>query len=304
LSVFKEHLFGRDLDTENNIYVILGDIHFPVVRHLPEATRTSVIRSIPERLTVAYTDHNITVEEWYNYYHVRGGGDISHRSPTINRIGAFIHNLEQWYQDIEGTHRVFLIQLGDMYELWVGLNRLYRDTPEHQADIIFQDDQANPRAVRDWIGKVHAANTWAIADHGTDEPLPIIMHQCQVTRKKFLYGNHDCYFKALGATPFPQVPQRFENHWEHNIFMEHGHRTDEHNREGHDSGHLWTQRALIDANLRSYQGLLRGDGPRNDFIKGAVKKFDQYRRQDRSLKVYVMGHTHNAYARIIRVRRA
>ncbi len=345
-------LHGRafdSVDTQEKFYLILGDLHLPLVNHFnrPDPSRTP-LPEIKCRVDAAYMDSIIpSLNDFASLQAVATSGLIS-LSPGMDRL--MINSPMRWYERynesdiftdqssnavaedlkafIELAQRwsytgiqVHLIQLGDMYELWVGLKRLFEGTESSRrqvnisaptqttcyfnnsssiSDLTCNDCNSTPPqtsqyyrgVVQGWVEKVN--DTTSIQSTSLAQWLH---HQTTFTHKTWLYGNHDNYLRDSSLCGAVNIPNRVLNLPEHDILFEHGHEGDEYNRDGAASGHAITQGGAFVWDLRPFVALGEQSQRRN-FIRYATEKFVRTRDP---IKILVMAHTHIPYLAIVRL---
>jgi len=231
---------------------------------------------------------------------------------------------QEWsYEGIE-TH---LIQVGDMYEVWVGLKRLFEGTQPGRREVnicaptqdtcYFYDPSslsdrscdicrtASPNdsryrdIVRDWLRMVN--NT---TQSGSESLAQWLHDETGFPHKTWLYGNHDNYVRTAALCADVGIPLRTLRLVEHGIQFEHGHEGDVYNRDGAASGHAITQGAAFVWDLRpilsSWVSEVLGapQQMRNGFIRYAAEKF---LRNEDPIKIFVMAHTHIPYLAVVRL---
>ncbi len=191
--------------------------------------------------------------------------------------------------------RVHFVQVGDMYDLWIGLIAFFDDL---KTDRIVLGDRDGVRAgdfIDFWCDRTNQIfDATPVADPtapGGTRPLGMIsaMTGLAVREKSFLWGNHDNYLAA--HTP-AGIPQRIREIRKGGVYIEHGQRPDPDNRDGNISGHSKTNGVFVHPSLRAFDPTRRGY-----FTSGAALAYAQ--RPD--FGVYVMGHTHMPYLSRVRV---
>lgn len=175
-----------------------------------------------------------------------------------------------------------LMQIGDMYELWIGLGRFFKRANNsvvlEKCKVDFNgvpDNNIQPEEfITKWVAK-------------TDANFPnLIKAFKEATRESaqtFLYGNHDNYLAAF--TP-PNMIKREKERRKGGHYFEHGHRGDSFNRDGATEGHVITQAVHHMPSIRRLD-----PNRRPEFIATAALSF----LQKPDFVIYGMGHTHNPY---------
>jgi UDP-2,3-diacylglucosamine pyrophosphatase LpxH len=332
----------RMLNTNGEIYVFLGDLHLPLIMG---TTPPSLIERVERKwmnLSRPYRHYQWAEDlEDYLFFNpisvhgaistIRGrgaldapesssqwkdcytNGDIfsprGSGTEAANDLNNFIGELESWQRT-----PVHLSQLGDMFEFWIGLQSLFTagrlDVPSSNHD-----------EIRNWL---------SFAYHSTivgDRSLADRIHQCTVSQKTWIYGNHDNYLHCVpgNEVTFTEVEQRTEpyestrrtrisqqHRWasppprhqdyfvhQNGIRMEHGHQGDEFNRDNNAiRGHDITQACFT---LGPWTRVF-GDQGRAKFIAyGASRYFTRW--DERDIKVFVMAHTHEPHLERVNVYR-
>ncbi len=202
----------------------------------------------------------------------------------------FITRVEAYQHDAT-AHRlppVHLMQLGDMFDLWIGMLCFFLGVPETATRPHFQLDGlwAMPTAqeyVNYWVDS---------AMFGTQRSEAVVRFLSYSGQKTFLYGNHDNYLSPSGVTP-PALSavsggtRKPALEVTNLFFAEHGHRVDSFNRDGATLGWFITQSAFRQPAVRSIE-----PSSRFDQVKGASAKWLERARAGAPYCHYVMGHTH------------
>ena len=272
----------------NTIYIFLGDLHLPIYRGFPTALpgggrapdgpamgRGGYTASNTDGegrvLQQTHMDRNPTgllgeaAMGWFRNNHEN---DIFHRADS---------DLLQFAALLSGCSlqsRMHLVQLGDMYDFWIGLDRYFDGSTEHRMIL--------RSGARGFV------NFWTARTNALFAPLIQVLTGGPIARKTWLYGNHDNYFAE--HTP-PGVPQRVRQIRGPGlgIFAEHGHRGDSSNRDGATSGHDVTQRVFrgdYDVDWRSFDPNRRPYWTTTAAISFA---------REPDFNIYVMGHTHSPF---------
>jgi hypothetical protein len=318
---------GLHLNTQGKLYILLGDLHLPLLTEYQSVSDGAAIsqriedaqwgiadwtlplrnvRSLTTARVAGYAGQvfsgpgyvatltvqavigaltRISAERWRELYIA---GDIF--AGAGYQLHCFLELLERFrtrfYQWMVPT--MHLVQVGDMYDFWIGLNRLFRASPHHE--VRFNDAGSGAETVRGWIRRANETNTFRTFAQSR-VCLPERLHNCNLDDKTWLYGNHESYFRAMGRNPAPGVPGRRVNFYENDILMEHGHAADPYNRDGADRGHAITQLVFL-------RGWARSVDPdrRDDFLRLGVLRYARNRREGHPVKLFVMAHTHQPYA--------
>ena len=220
----------RALNTHGEIYVLLGDLHLPLIK---ESTSVGLVERVEKKwmnLSQPYRhyqwaedledylffhpisvhgaistirgrdalDAPHTLEQWKNSY---TNGDIFSPRGTgreaAGDLNDFIGCLESWGGD--GHPPIHFPQLGDMFEFWIGLQSLFT---EGRLEV----PSSNHDEIQNWL---------SCAYHSTmvgDQSLAERIHYCTVAQKTWIYGNHDNYLHCVpgNEVTFTEVQQRTE----------------------------------------------------------------------------------------------
>jgi len=329
------------------IMVFIGDFHAPVATassnaHIVEAGkemlrgRIETMKAKPERLFFDVqgriydeasrlgrqvsdvfskmewkeTTTHESVENWLRIYHGNGsrGADIFQGAGRDLKL--FVDHLKEFHRT---TSPLYVVQLGDMFDLWLGFQRGFSASIGHLL----------PNARR--FARLWVKRTLFDADQGPylrdfltmSESAGINLRTGLPLQTRFLYGNHDNYrkhsveqrlhvpygegHKDLDATVFA-APASLELP---GLWAEHGHQPDPSNHDENPTrGHYLTQAAYLQPGVRSWEapvtwaswkvgsgGLARVDG-----ILHAMKRclLDHLDDGSPCRGIYVMGHTHEA----------
>ncbi len=208
-------------------------------------------------------------------------------------------------QGLGWANQITLVQLGDMYELWAARELLFKKSDDNQVHIIGE----GVKTVGEWVGRTHLL-------------YPELFHAFDMCASKemqmvFLHGNHDDYLsnpdvaKAANAYiqteptrygvdtrkgPATHVYPRQKELPQDNVFIEHGQRCDQYNRDGETEGYEKTNEAVtpgLVARVASWMVDLKNLDTvrRTTFVVGAAALWCV---RERDFGLYVMGHTHTA----------
>ena len=244
-----------------------------------------------------------SVRDWFERYHgtrTKKGADI------FEEAGA---NLLLWlkllkdYQAKEGGKLpVRLMQLGDLFEFWIGLKCPFSII--HGAKSFPKSDAAWG-LVKYWMDQAleaPAINYLWNFDKYTPATRPDL-------KTVFLYGNHDTYMGSL-----PPVTERLKERFEDDpgLVAQHGHQEDTFNKERNAAiGYLLTQAAFSDDYVRTIEDPMSALGPtlfggnwtRLDLAEMALRTciFDRVKVGKQPALTFVMGHTHEPVLQVIHV---
>lgn len=220
---------------------------------------------------------------WFNLYHGDGkkkGGDIFQNAERD--LFDFLTLLLDYQKNYtkQGSIPAKLIQLGDLFDFWLGLKRVFDIQPPGALS-----DSTAQSFLKFWTNETQFNTSVGRAINlllnGTEELNPV-----------FVYGNHDNY-RGKHIWQGMQSPDHFESK---GIWAEHGHQSDVFNQ---DSNAIigWTAALFgfyhpesrnLEEILRKLESLIFRTPSRRDIcISWAAKKC-----QSEKKRIYVMGHTH------------
>jgi hypothetical protein len=269
------------------IYVFLGDLHLPILKELPSRNRVYPTAFYEEPMgrvrglaqdpyTPLNMNNELVISEWYrNYLYgdiFRGGGDS---------LLAFLTLLEQ----SRVARMIHFIQVGDLYDLWIGLAPFFQPVPGPPGEVRLRD--APDLTARSFI------DYWIRSARNCYPALVTKLDNLDVGRKTFLYGNHDNYL-ARHSAGMPSR-QRFLRESGSGLHVEHGHWVDSSNYDGGTGatgGHRMTDYVFGTPTLRSV------DPQRRHFYTTA-SAIEYVNRRD--FGIFVMGHTHMPYLTKVQV---
>lgn len=290
----------KNLDWDT-IYIILPDLHLPISSYMPHSTPVIIDGKEERRLY----DSDGKAMGRINYCDKDGiFGDQPDDEGMVEIIKGGMKKMGpkalEWFAnylagDIFGnpsgtaakdliafmgligksslSSRIHFVQVGDMYDLWIGLECFY--------------DQMNTQTVQ--IGDRHgilAANFigfWVDRTNAWFDPMIKAMTGVSVREKSWLWGNHDNYLAA--HTP-ASISQRIKEIRKGGVYIEHGQRGDSSNRDGETSGHSTTNQVFAHPVLRSF------DPDRRDYFT-TTAAISYAGKPD--FCVYAMGHTHSPF---------
>jgi hypothetical protein len=348
---------GRMVDTNGRLYFLLGDVHLPVyasgahrlhrvqcridgnyiryIQNTPDersALERFAASGIASPLILSGGDIEVrrisTVSGWrINYlnndiFTVQSSNAPADDLSYLVQQSRLWENGEQGLQGAEGRPRapIHFIQLGDMYELWVGLRRLFLETSspslrlqrprcvdcevESEYCPLTSSSTGTVTAegvIRDWVNCIHQNTTWAVGGSSRATvrlSLAEGLASCGFSHMTWLYGNHDNYLGILHRQL--GLPQREPSYSARGIHVEHGHAGDEYNRDGEAGGHAITQCGAFVWNLRPFTNYdFIQNRQRRQFIEYSVRK---YIEPSQLFRVFAMAHTHAPYLARVSVR--
>lgn len=223
---------------------------------------------------------------WFNLYHgyrdKRGVDIFQNAGGDLCEFLKLLSEYQKGSRDKQGVIPAKLVQLGDLYDFWLGLKRAF-DTMDPQK--MFSDNAAKSFLEfwrKETISKTSVSNAIYHLLEGTKD-----LHS------EFVYGNHDSY-KATPQWPYEKVSAYFETT---GVWAEHGHQSDAFNE---DSNAIigWSAAVFgfFDPEARNFEPYLRGAETwafrklcrRLACIQYAAKQCQQENKR----QIYVMGHTH------------
>jgi hypothetical protein len=288
------------------IYVIVGDMHLPIVTDVKDTYGPRMgrqpgadDRDTPEQTIVspdgmgatipAHTGTGSMVEkdalDWYSAYtganasgaHEKKGADIFEQAG--DDLTEFVNLLTAFH-----AHPLHLMQLGDMIDLWMGLERFF---VENSNDLVIFDTNKKDPDPTTWV------NYWTDrALNGTSQS-PHVQRFLSFNNgdKTWLYGNHDDYF-AVKPNPNSLLlasgnlnRESCFDELEARLYAAHGHEWDSSNKNGVTRGQSITQLAFSYPSIRKVE-----PGGRRDCIVGACELF--LKRESNPFCIFAMGHTH------------
>jgi UDP-2,3-diacylglucosamine pyrophosphatase LpxH len=281
----------------DHIYVFLPDLHLPLVTRLPDphhseddphaAGRRFRTDGAPTgRFRYPHREDELLTPEQEQWFRSYLSSDIFQGAATD--LVEFLEKLSRY----RGDAKLKLVQVGDMYDLWIGLDR-YFDV--HADDAVLLSEQPDAlglsaqRFIDYWVGRTNASRRNGRAIRA--------LHEFGDGRhiSDWLYGNHDCY---LGAHTPAGLPQRRKFLLERGLFAEHGHRGDASNRDGAKDGQFLTNEVF------EYPFLRKLDPDRRQvFLEVAARLAVEtaLHSPEQAFCVYVMGHTHSGYLSRVRL---
>jgi len=275
-----------DMIRENSHYIAEGAAAaalVPGLGLLAGAGAQAGAITLAERLREADIDDETT---WWQYYN---DGDIFRDAGES--LASFLDFLNDYVHNESPNFRIHLIQVGDLYDLWIGLQRLFEVNGDQKVKIAIPNPlapgQQNPFAscVRSWIRSIHRNNMVGTGSQRVS--LPDKLYNCYVDQKTWISGNHDNYLLAISGDK-DDPPPRVEHLFDNGIQVEHGHRADEFNKDGALEGHAITQLVFIERLVR----LMDPDRRAKNYFPYAALKF---RDTGKDMKLFVMAHTHAPY---------
>jgi hypothetical protein len=243
------------------------------------------------------------LKDWFDRYHGangKKGADIFEDAGT---------DLQRWlvllkqYQIDNGTKLpVRLMQLGDLFDFWVGLKcpfslprgaRIFPDGGKAAAFVTYWMEQSLLNPAINYLWHFDEKHPKARGDLKT----------------VFLYGNHDTYMGSL-LSEKERLNARFDE--DPGLVAQHGHQEDAFNSERRAAfGYLLTQAAFADDYVRTIEDPVSSLGPtlfggswtRLGLAEMAINTclFDGTGPKKKRAMIFVMGHTHEPMLQTIHV---
>ncbi len=278
-----------------NLHLLLPDLHLPLVTRIPNRQQHmsqygvyySVDNGVPAwgrclgRYAYRYTPGSAGTVDWFTQY-FRGdifGGSAGYPALAEHDMVNFLTLVGK----CPIAERIHLVQLGDMYDLWIGLQPYFVACKEHKVKLVKGKDREGHTAedfIRYWVERTNRENARVID----------AFDSLKVAHKTWLYGNHDNYLspwtcpKSIG-----KLPVRVREIRKHGLFLEHGHRADSSNRDGALgvlSGHEITQDVFSKPSIRNIDPNRRRLWTINAAISWVVNP---------NFFIYAMAHTHSPF---------
>lgn len=267
----------------DQVHVILGDLHLPLVDHRPATQehwgeRGGQFAAWRELVEPEYRygryefnpENTSSVMTWYDRYLA---GDI------FGGAGEDLALFAQLLGAAPVRDRIHFVQAGDMYDLWIGLDRFFQEREAHEVRL--QD--LRDRRGQVVLGAVEFIDYWMRRTAEVNPATITGLHSLAVGQKSWLWGNHDCY---LAAHVPSGVPARRRELRAGGVYIEHGHRCDSSNRDGATGGQAITNQVFTNPSIRQW------DPSRRDYyLTTAALAY----AASADFAVYVIGHTHSPF---------
>ena len=289
IEVDKWESITKEKSNPETIYIILGDLHLPIVNYNPYFRQiedidsgmrikrtTTYYSAIKDETAMGRTIGELhtkldtkSYQDLYNWYENYLYGDIF--SGGEADLCLFLERI----QKVEDNLPVHFIQVGDMYDLWIGLDRYYEEKDAPPGEVALRKDLGNNEPeefIEYWIKRSKDCNSKLVQ----------LIEGLNV-KKTFLYGNHDNYLNAYNPTPNSRGKRFYR---ENGLYIEHGHWIDSSNYDGNKFGHWMTNWVFEDSWVRG------ADPQRRHFYTGG-SSIEYYSAGD--FKIFIMGHTHMPY---------
>jgi hypothetical protein len=192
--------------------------------------------------------------------------------------------------------RIHFVQLGDMYDLWIGLDAFFSEQPTQTVMLKNSSSILAGNFIDFWCNRTNEIfDRTPIPDPanpGATKPAGMIsaLTGLSVKQKSWIWGNHDNYLAA--HTP-AGIPPRVRDVRGPGVFIDHGQRYDPVNRDGAVSGQQTTNTVFEFPVIRSFDPTRRGY-----YTSGATTSY----LVQPDFGIYVMGHTHSPYLTRVRIK--
>lgn len=222
---------------------------------------------------------------WFKLYHgyrdKRGVDIFQNAGEDLCEFLKLLSEYQKDYRNKQGVIPAKLVQLGDLYDFWLGLKRAF-NTMDPQK--MFSDEAANS-FLEFWRKET-------ISETSVSNAIYHLLKGTKDLRSEFVYGNHDSY-RATPQWPYEKVSAYFETT---GIWAEHGHQSDAFNK---DSNAVigWSAAVFgfFDPEARNLEPYLRG--AETWAFRELCRRLTCIRHaacqcQMKNKRIYVMGHTH------------
>lgn len=282
----------QDLGT---VWVILPDLHLPIATASPDVARGDghhMGRHQYKRNLLGPSDDNGMIKgqlaqgalDWFKKYFE---GDIFGR-PDESAATDLIRFLDQLEKaTLRAGLTLHVVQIGDMYDLWIGLERFFSQQKDHLVELANRDGILAGTFIDHWVARTREAFQTPGGPNLVDR-LNLLATRPGL-KTSWLWGNHDNYLaRHTPVVPagHPAVPARKRDVVEGGIRIEHGQRGDPSNRDGEASGHKTTNDVFDSPILRKFD-----PNRRNFYTALAAVTYVA----SPSFHIFVMGHTHSPF---------
>jgi hypothetical protein len=221
-------------------------------------------------------------KEWFMHYHE---ADIFQMDAGPD-LASFLKLLLD-YQKLNISSQLQLIQLGDLYDFWIGLKWVFNDALQPSNVILQQSGTDFPvqKFLDFWRNET-------LHETLTSSEICSLFTQTKPLNPVFVYGNHDnC--RATDAWKHEISPRSFTTA---EIWAEHGHQSDAFNQDSYAIiGWTCAQLGFFVPRTRNLEDLIRR-------VESLVTKtlcqrlihirHAAYLCQQENKRIYIMGHTH------------
>ena len=242
----------------NTIHILLPDLHLPVVSGPPK-------EEIPGR----YSELSLT--EWYDKYKQ---GDIF--AGGAKDLGDFL--LLVATNPVAKGEQLHIAQLGDMYEFWIGIKRMFENKPK-SSRLPIEVSAGGKKTIQALVKRTHKENKEVF------DALEYVAKSGHAVT--YLYGNHDNYVAEPICPKGAGLAERRAAYRKGGLFLEHGHAGDDKNSDkGCKSGHSLTEAVFLHPVIRSFDPNRRAIWTLNAVLSWLEKP---------DFQIYAMAHTHSPY---------
>ncbi|MCC7133361.1 MAG: hypothetical protein IT352_11960 [Gemmatimonadales bacterium] len=307
---------GKWVQDTTTVHVILPDLHLPICTSKPAKTTddghhmgrfeyqkgvVGVVEKVPD-------DHGMVKPifgsgpaelgsgalRWFDRYLA---GDIfghADESAAVDLI-KFLDVIEAI--KLPAPLSLHFTQLGDLYDLWIGLDRFFSEQPTHSVVLQNNGGILAGDFIDHWCRRTEAALMPASGDPRKNVVSRLnALSLGSAIRSSWLHGNHDAYLaahtaqKVGGGNMFaPRKPLVSEG----GTRIEHGQRGDPQNRDGATSGHSGTNQVFAFPVIRSFD-----PNRRNFYFALAAVTYAEVP----DFHIFVMGHTHSPFLTRMKLR--
>ena len=295
----------------NPAAAIAGAASAGVVGNILEEIRThTLLRGWPDPARGELT----AVDGWFERYHgtsTEKGADIFQDAGTD--LQRWLDLLKKYRVENIGPKPIQLMQLGDLFDFWIGLKCLFDIDrgAEHTGN--FPDVPAARAFLKYWLEEsLRDKAIGYLWNFDTLAPIAV-PPPASGLETVYLYGNHDTYMGTLltrrdhGRAP---LPGRFDT--DPGLVAQHGHQEDFFNTERTAGlGYLLTQAVFSDNYIRTIEDPMGSIGPkffggtwtRLGLAEMALKAciFANVSKGKKPAMTFVMGHTHEPVLQTIYV---
>lgn len=242
-----------------------------------------------QRLDNNWNNETISCEkafDWFKLYHGNGknkGGDIFQNAGED--LFEFITLFSDYQKNNQGQGSipVELVQLGDLYDFWLGLKRAF--------------DAKDPKKMNPDTGKF--LKFWqneTLINTSAGKAISLLVNPANELKHTFVYGNHDRY---RGTDQWPDNEKALDHFESTGIWAEHGHQSDVFNQDKNAAigwsfalfGFFLPESRDWEGPLRKLEeGLLPGMLCRR--LTCILHATETCQQENNRKQVYVMGHTH------------
>ncbi|AKB53600.1 hypothetical protein A9239_06280 [Methanosarcina sp. A14] len=219
---------------------------------------------------------------WFNLYHGDGnkkGADIFQNAGRD--LYEFINLLKDYQK--QGSILATLVQLGDLYDFWLGLKRAFNTIDPQKM----YSDPAAQSFLEFWRNE-----TLTETSEYTSKAINLLVNETEDLNTRFIYGNHDSY-RMTPLWKHEKVSDHFEST---GVWAEHGHQSDVFNEDPNAIigwaaalfGFHHPESRNLEEPLRDLECLIFGLPSRRHICTQYAARLCLQKNK----RIYVMGHTH------------